>query len=171
MPNRTDTIIARGAGALKGVTATIEGLSGVFRTIAKQHAAVRALCGRLEHDPSKRGELWPTIRSELLAHEHAELLVIYPVLRGYAATHAFAERHDRDAGVLERMIAQLDAEPDPTRWSPLFEDLVSAVVAHANLEEHDIFPSAQRAIGYGEAKALDDRYLAAKRAYMPRTAP
>ena len=164
MPNPLDSMISKGKGAIKSVEAHLEGLRGVFRTLAQQHGEVSALLKRVEHDADKRRDLWPTIRVELLSHERAELRELFPVLRQHEATRALADHHDADAREMERMIARLEKlDIESEAWGTLFSELTDAVVAHAGEEEQVIFPVAQQAIGEVVADDLDRKVLAAKR--------
>jgi len=142
----------------------MEGLHGVFATLAKQHAEVSALMARVESDTDKRTELWPVIRAALVSHEKAELRVVYPELRLNPATRGLADQHEDDAKELESMIDDLDATTlDANMWMGKFKILSSMVRDHAKLEEKDIFPHAQDVIGKIRTKALDDEFLAAKK--------
>jgi hemerythrin-like domain-containing protein len=145
MPNRMDSILSKGAGMMKGVKARLDGLHGVFRTLAEQHGEVSAMLKRLQDKPEKRAELWPEIRRELMSHERAEMREIYPVLRQHPQTRALAEHHDQEAAELERLIERIDAQT--VDWRTLYDELVDAVVHHANEDENEIFPKAQEAIG------------------------
>jgi hemerythrin superfamily protein len=161
-----DSTIARGARGKKAASAASEGLSGVFRTLARQHAQASALCKRLEYDPSERADRWPTIRRELLAHERAEMQVVYPALRGNPETADLAIQHAAEAHDLEQLIDQLDRladDPDEHRWNTLFRELVQSVGAHATREEEEIFPQAQGVLSRAEIEALDQRFMAANR--------
>lgn len=162
MANRMDSMMSKGAGVMKGVKARLDGLTGVFKTLAEQHGEVSAMLKRLQGKPEKKAELWPEIRRELLSHERGELREIYPVLRQYAQTRALAEHHDQEAAEMERLIERIDAAP-VDGWQALIDELVDAVVHHANEEEANIFPKAQEAIGDEAAKQLEPRFLAAKR--------
>ncbi|TMQ13574.1 MAG: hypothetical protein E6J90_28220 [Deltaproteobacteria bacterium] len=70
-------MISKGAGKVKGVKARLDGLVGVFKTLAEQHGEVKVLLKRLQDKPEKKPELWPEIRRELLSHERGELRVVY----------------------------------------------------------------------------------------------
>ena len=164
MPNRMDSILSKGAGMMKGVKARLDGLHGVFRTLAEQHGEVSAMLKRLQDKPEKRAELWPEIRRELMSHERAEMREIYPVLRQHPQTRALAEHHDQEAAELERLIERIDAQT--VDWRTLYDELVDAVVHHANEEENEIFPKAQEAIGDKAARDLEARFLAAKKQVM-----
>jgi len=162
MPSRMDEMISKGAGAAKSVKARFEGLVGVFRTLAKQHGEVAAMLKRLQGKPEKRAELWPEIRKELLSHEQAEMRELYPVLRQFGETRELAERHDREAQQMEQLIQSLDSVADATLWQTRFDQLVEAVMHHADEEEQEIFPTAQAVMGEETAKVLDQKFLATK---------
>ena len=165
MPNRLDSMLSKGAGVMKGVKARLEGLTGVFKTLAEQHGEVAAMLKRLQSKPEKKAELWPEIRRELLSHERGEVREVYPVLRQHVQTRALAEHHDQEATEMERLIERIDAATADD-WRPLFDQLVDAVIRHANQEENDIFPKAQEAIGDQATKDLEPRFLAAKKQIM-----
>jgi len=163
MPNRMDSMIARGTGTAKAVKARLRGLVGVFETLAEQHGEIGALLKRVNNDPAKRAALWPTIRQELISHEQAELREVYPVLRALAATRTLAERHDAEATELSILIDRIhQTDVVAAVWGPLFERLTSMVEHHVQEEEHDIFPKAQDAIGVDRARELEPRLLAVK---------
>src|SRR5580658_5507645 len=93
MTTISDQVISKGTGLAHELMARIDGLVGVFGTLAEQHGEVGALLKRAKADASKRTELWPTIRAMLRSHEEGELREVYPVLREYAELRAFADRH------------------------------------------------------------------------------
>jgi hemerythrin superfamily protein len=162
MPNRMDSMMSKGAGMMKGVKARLDGLTGVFKTLAEQHGEVSAMLKRLQGKPEKKAELWPEIRRELLSHERGEMREVYPVLRQYVQTRALAEHHDQEAAELERLIARIDASPAGD-WQAMLDELVDTVLHHANEEESNIFPKAQEALGEQAARELEDRFLIAKK--------
>ncbi len=162
MPNRMDTFVSKTKGAVKGVKARMDGLKGVFATLAKQHGEAAALLDAVLANPEKRKDLWPTIRTALLAHERAEVRELYPVLRSVAETRAFADHHDLEATAMEGMIEHLDAmEYGTDAWGDLFARLADTVKHHAVVEEEQqIFPIALDAIGEDRAKELDAKLVA-----------
>ena len=165
MPNRMDSMLSKGAGVMKGFKARLEGLTGVFKTLAEQHGEVAAMLKRLQSKPEKKAELWPEIRRDLLSHERGEIREVYPVLRQHVQTRALAEHHDQEAAEMERLIERIDVAV-ADEWRALFDQLVEIVIRHANEEENDIFPKAQEAIGDKAAKDLEPRFLAAKKQVM-----
>lgn len=164
MANRIDQAIAKTRGAAKGVKARVDGLVGVFATLAKQHGEAASLLDAVRHDRDKRSELWPKIRLALLTHERAEMRVLYPELRMRDQLRAMANRHDAEGDELERMIHDLDeVEMTTDTWGNLFDRLADTVVRHAKDEETEIFPMAQRVIGKDRAKELDAKFQNAQR--------
>jgi hypothetical protein len=167
MRNRMDHAVAKTKGMMKGIKARIDGLVGVFETLSKQHGEAMALLVAIRKDPDKRAELWPQVRGALLAHERAEMRVLYPELRMYDELRPLANQHDAEATELERMIHDLDATEiaSPT-WGKLLDRLADNVHRHANEEETDTFQRAQDSLGTTRAKQLDAKLAAAYEALL-----
>lgn len=139
-------------------------LVGVFHTLAEQHSQVAEMLARLQQDASTRAVQWPLVRRELVSHEHSEVRELYPVLRQYEATRAFADHHDAEARELDALIGRLDTvDIQSDTWGEVFDTLVRTVLHHAKEEEEaKIFPAAQEAIGESRAIELDAKVLLAK---------
>jgi hemerythrin superfamily protein len=163
MANRMDSIVSQGMGKVKAVKARIEGLTGIFLTLAEQHGQVTALFERARSSPEKRAELWPTIRMELLSHERGEVRELYPLLRSYPETAMLADNHDEEARELEQLIAVIDATAVASDdWAAQLDRLIDIVTAHAKDEENNIFPEALRVLGDERARELDEKFALAK---------
>ncbi len=159
--------VAAGAmGAMKDVKAGFKGLSGVFMHLMEEHGKVSALLLRVSSssDEAVRAKLYPTIRSELLAHEKGEIDVVYPALAEYPETSALAAAHARDASSLQAAIADLDAlsYSDPG-WGAAFDRLVKLVQQHVKEEEGEYFPKGQKVLGDQRAKELLPLFESAKK--------
>jgi len=159
MASRTDQLLSQGMGKAKAMKAALKGLSGVFRTLSEQHGQASALLRRLKGNSDRRADLWPTVRTELLAHERAEMEVVYRELHYDPRTRLMAEHHDEEAGELEVLIRRIDMLPmnDPT-WETVFDELVQTVQHHVAEEEGEIFPKAQDVIGRDRTLAMDITY-------------
>jgi hemerythrin superfamily protein len=167
MPNRMDSLISRGMGKVRAVRARMRGLAGVFKTLSEQHGEVLGLIERLKGHTDRRRELWPIIRVELLSHERAEMLEVYPVLRSRLELRALADRHDEQAADLEELIERLDLiDLESAEWGVLFDELAARVSAHATDEETQIFPAGQKVLGDARAEDIDEKFRAAKAAIM-----
>ncbi len=161
MANLMDQVISKGAGLAHELEARMDGLVGVFDTLAAQHAEAGALLKRAKADEGKRPELWPTIRAALKSHEQGELREVYPVLREYPELQAFADRHETEASQLSQTVGQMDAlDPRSMQFAALLDRLIGLVEAHVAEEEKQIFPTSQRVIGAARAKELESRFLA-----------
>ncbi|HKU39315.1 MAG TPA: hemerythrin domain-containing protein [Polyangiales bacterium] len=164
MTNRAQELVSKAVGTAKAAKATLEGLTGVFRHLEREHGEVSALLVRLKasSDPDVRRELLPTIRRELLAHEEAEQRALYPALREHPHTTRMAEAHDRDAESLEAAVKELNSVAvDSPHFQPMLERLIERVQHHVREEEDDYFPVAPR-VFHDRAQALLERYEQAK---------
>lgn len=162
MATRMAHIVAKTKGTT--IHTRIEGLHGIFATLAKQHAEARSLLEAVNADATKRVDLWPKIRTALLTHERAEMRVLYPELRMHDSLRALANSHDAEAAELERMIHDLDdVEIESDTWGNLMTRLADTIVRHATEEETEIFPKAQNVLGKDRALVLDPKFHATQK--------
>ena len=169
MPNPIENVMAKGAGKVAAVEARAKGLKGVFTKLAEQHREAATLLARADSttDIDKRRDLWTEIKKQLVSHERAELAEIYPVLAGYDQTREIARLHDAEAQTLESTIMQLDAMTFETpAWKTTLEKLTALVKQHAEQEENDFFPRAQKTIGDEASRQLEDLFLKAQKRAM-----
>jgi hypothetical protein len=159
-----DHVIAKTKGTAKAVKVRVEGLTGIFATLAKQHGEAASLLGAATSNTDRRADLWPQIRAALLSHERAEMRVLYPELRMHDELRMLANSHDAEAAELERMIHDLDdLDPVSDTWGHLIARLAETLGRHAREEEDKIFPLAQRVIGKDRARELDPKFLATQK--------
>jgi hypothetical protein len=166
MPNRVEEATSAAMGAMKDVKATVKGLTGVFKHLMEEHGKVSALITRVKmsSDRDVRARLYPTIRSELLGHETGELKVVYPAMAEYTEVSAIAQEHAREAGELQRQIAEIDkCAYGDADWGPAFDRLAELVQKHVAREEGDYFPKAQKVMGDDLAKQLLALFESAKK--------
>ena len=166
MPNAVERIAAGAMGIVKDVKAGFKGLSGVFMHLMEEHGKVSALMTRVKmtEDIEVRAKLFPTIRSELLAHEKGELKVVYPALAEFPETASLAASHARHASEMEAAILELDAlSYNSPSWNPAFGRLSALVDEHVRLEEREYFPLAQKLLGDERAKELLPLFESAKK--------
>ena len=166
MPNTIERAASEVMGIAKDVKAGLKGLTGVFMHLMEEHGKVGALIKRvsLTEDVEVRAKLYPTIRSELRAHEKGELEAVYPALAEYPETSAIAAAHAHHASELEAAIAELDALSfNSAGWAPAFERLAKLVDEHVAIEEKEYFPLAQKALGEARARELQPAFEHAKK--------
>jgi hypothetical protein len=165
MPNQLENIASGAMGAAKAIQAKIEGLTGVFAHLAREHGEVSTMLQRVKvsSDLRVREEFFPKIRSELLAHERAEQIVVYPAFRARPELESFAEAHEVEAEQLEQQVALVtETEYEDPYWPPRFAALVDQVSEHVKEEEDTLFRAANRVIGREESEWMMARYQAVK---------
>jgi hemerythrin superfamily protein len=171
MANSVEHVKAKVAGITGAVEARFKGLKGVFTKLAEQHHQVSSLLSALEKtdDLTRRAALWAEIRRELVSHEQAELVQVYPVLEDYETTREIAHRHTEAASELEAAVQELDGIGfQSDAWRPALERLIAKVRAHVELEEEQLFPRAQEALGDDAARELEAPFERAKELALER---
>jgi len=171
MPNRSEKVASEVLGAVKATKAKIEGLTGGFSHLAREHGEVTALLLRVKSssDPKVRAELWPKIREELLGHETGERTAVYPVFRQHSELAEFAAEHDREADELERRIQELTITAyDFDLWPARFGELVDLISAHVKEEEGEFFPAASKLLGREKTEQMLGDFERAKAASKNR---
>jgi hypothetical protein len=171
MNNPLENVKAKVAGIAGAVGARAKGLKGVFLKLAEQHHELGSLLATAEgtKDFTKRAELWSKIRRELVSHEQAELLQVYPILDDYEVTRDIVRRHTEEATELETAVRELDGIGfQADEWHPALVRLIALVKAHVELEEEEFFPRAQDAIGDDAAREPETPYARAQQLALER---
>ena len=169
MPNLIDEAAAKGASAIQAAAARMHGMSGVFRTLVKEHGEAEMLLKRAQatDDAEKQRELWRRIRVELLSHEKAELEAVYAELGRHEIMRETIRRHNDDAERLQAAITRVDtAEYGTEPWSDALKALVSSVEKHVEEEEREYLPLAMRVVNRDAAEEMDERFSAIKKSFV-----
>lgn len=147
--HKLEELASKAVGTVKAAKASLDGMSGVFRHLMREHGEASALLLRLKlsADPALRRELWQEVRAELLAHEQAERIAVYPVLEQNPQTANMVARHQRDAEDLEDVIEELTKHGvESPEWQPTLERLIAQVQEHVRDEEEEYFPIADHVL-------------------------
>ena len=169
MAHPIDEATAKTAGAVRAVKSRFKGLVGVFTTLAKEHGEVKHLLKRAMNtsDTDKQRELWPMLRAELLSHERAELIEVYPAMDTHPELTAMVARHRKEARDFEIALDGVDTASYGTNdWTRALGTLEAIVTEHARVEEEDFFPRASAAMEKQVIEALARRYQTRKAAIM-----
>ncbi len=161
--HRTEKTASKVMGAAKEAKATLEGVTGVFKELMREHGEAGALLAKLKSssDIDARAEIFPTLRAALLSHEKGELAEIYPLFRKHPDLAGYAEMHEAEAGALERLLTRMSAMPyEDVSWGESIAELADAVTRHVKEEETEYFPVASKTLGKAETEALTARYEA-----------
>jgi len=171
MPTRPSEIASKVAGKAKGIKAAIEGYRGIFRHLQEEHAEVSALMKRVAagEEPDVRVKLFPKIHSELMSHAKAEEEEFYPVLEKHAELRELIVQSEEEHEEIEQLLGELTTcDPGEDAWGDLFEELMTSVEEHVELEEKELFVRAQEIIDDDQSRKMLERYELAKKAQMQR---
>lgn len=120
--------------------------------LAQDHEAIRERFFELGHaDPDVRGQLFWELRDQLVRHEVAEEVVVYPALRQEPGGAAIAEARRREESQAEKVLARLEKlDPLTEEFRGAIRDLELAVQDHTQKEEAEVFPllAANEESGY-----------------------
>ena len=161
------------AGAIKATGQGLQGRTGIFSTLSKDHGKVASLMSELaetDNDEVHRREaLFETIRVELLAHAQAEDAVFY---ERCSSLHQLVDKVAlaRDEhGDIETLLAELShMHAGQQAWMDKFVSLKTRVSVHVAVEEKEVFPIAQEYLSGDEADALDAEYAQRRESAMKR---
>jgi hemerythrin superfamily protein len=130
--------------------------------LKKQHKQVKALFKKVEktENARERRQLMEQIEQELKMHTKLEEQIFYPAVRGIETKkaeemymEALEEHH-----VVDLVLAELpQVDPADERFHAKMTVLSELVEHHADEEEEEMFPLAEKKIGAEELKALGAR--------------
>lgn len=169
MTNVLEQAVARAAARFGATPATSDGFSGVFRRLVEEHKELSVMLKRLAVTPAldKQAVLWATFRTELAAHEQAELQEVYPDFEWHPSLIDVIQTHEEDAERLQEWVRGLDAVAvGSPQWDKGLQTLQAVLSAHVEREEELFFPQVQRLIGRERLEELDARYTETKRALL-----
>jgi hemerythrin superfamily protein len=158
-------MIARIAGKAKEVGSVLTGERGIYKILSREHGQVTTWMLQVSAASTAgngvRQDLFGKIRTELLAHAHAEEREFYPPLQKYDETRDLATRGMREHHEIEQLFERLhhDLDMGTSEWNETFDELVRRVKTHVAMEEDDLFPRARKVLSDKEAKEIERRYL------------
>lgn len=138
----------------------------IVTIVIRDHEAITALLQSISTgEPSQRGDLFWTLSNELVRHEVAEEIVLYPaVLRCGNEGAASADTGLAQQGEVEHLLADLEqtAMVDlelPDAWTALTD----AVEEHAAFEEAEVLPLLAQHLTDVERFEAGDHYAQVKK--------
>ena len=130
--------------------------------LKKQHKQVKALFKKVDktENPRERRQLMEQIEQELKMHTKIEEQIFYPAVRGIGTDkaeemilEALEEHH-----VVDLVLVELPkVNPEDERFAAKMTVLSELVEHHADEEEEEMFPMAEKKLGAEELKALGAR--------------
>lgn len=137
----------------------------VVDLLLSDHRKVEQLLGRFDAVPSsQRGDYFCEVVHDLVQHEVAEELVVYPALRSDAPNGgAQADARISEQSKAEEMLDAMESmDPSSDEFPSHFLALRKAVLDHAEAEETQTFPLLQQSEDSSKLIDMGTRYERAK---------
>jgi hemerythrin superfamily protein len=139
--------------------------------LKKDHKKVEELLDRLV---DQKGEVMKTlaeIEREIKVHSHIEEKIFYPAYREAIGDDEAAELIEEsleEHHLVDVIIHDMKGiEPDSAEFKGKASVLKEAIMHHANEEEEDMFPKAEKAMGKDQLEELGNRMEKSRNAYQP----
>jgi len=137
----------------------------VVTLLTRDHQAVEDRFADFDADGEDLEELFWKLTDQLVRHEVAEEVVVYPVLRRAPGGEAMAEARLAEQSEAEQQLARMaKLDTDSDEFLTELETLETAVTEHARHEEGEAFPLLTRTEPADRLVELGRRYEAAKTA-------
>ena len=139
----------------------------VFDRLVKDHRIVRDLFeqirGVVDDEPEVARGLFLELRLQLLAHAHAENVVVYSAFEEIDELIEFVHEGREEHALAERLLDELAGmlHVDDT-WEAKMQVLSELVAQHVEEEENEAFPRARRAMSEEAAHELGDAFRRAR---------
>jgi hemerythrin superfamily protein len=136
-----------------------------FELLKNDHAKVSTLFDRIEPatDATTRQQLFAQLKQELDLHAHIEETVLYPVLKGMAATRDITEEGYEEHQEVKDLLAELEETPaDSEEWSDMIMELRENVEHHVEEEEGEMFTKAREVLSEQQLNDIGARLSAEK---------
>lgn len=116
------------------------------RFLQAQHDDIRELFATVADSTGKqRTEAFGPLVRLLAVHETAEEMVVYPSIQGTDEGKAIADARRQEEDLAKKKLVDLERlDPSTAEFDPLFAEVRSAVEAHAEAEEREVFPLLER---------------------------
>ncbi len=144
--------------------ATYENPDDVVRLLEEDHQLVKSRLEALAAAPADgRAELFWKLTNDLVRHEVAEEVVVYPAVRDVPGGDAIADARISEQSEAEEKLAQMEKmDPASPEFAQEVAALKSAVLEHATAEEETAFAMLLGALAPDRRIELGQRYTKAK---------
>ncbi|HVC14438.1 MAG TPA: hemerythrin domain-containing protein [Acidimicrobiales bacterium] len=136
----------------------------VVRLLEEDHRLVERRLDELSSaDASTRGELFWKLTNDLVRHEVAEEIVVYPALRQLPGGDQVADSRIAEQSEAEEQLAKMEKiDAQSPEFALELATLKSAVLEHAKAEEESAFMMLVGAVPADQRAELGQRYVKAK---------
>jgi iron-sulfur cluster repair protein YtfE (RIC family) len=127
---------------MNGGFMTIAPTDDVISLLTQDHEAIKQRLKQFDGAlPEHRAELFWKLMDQLVRHEVAEEVVVYPVLRHEPGGDTIAKDRMAEEAEAERLLARMEKlDPTTEEFMGAIIDLRTAVLDHAQKEESEAFP-------------------------------
>ena len=139
----------------------------VIQLLEADHRQAEQLLARFDTTAAgERASYFCEVVNELVRHEVAEEVVVYPAIRkDVPGGDAEADARIREQSEAERLLKEMESmDAQSTQFETSFRHLRDAVLAHAQAEENGAFRMLQQSENAGTRMSLGQRYEKAKKA-------
>ena len=114
----------------------------VVSLLTQDHAAIRQRLSEFDSaGASSRAELFWKLTDQLVRHEVAEEVVVYPAVKELPGGTRLAEARTAEESQAEKLLATIeDLDPTSQDFIGALGELRAAVLEHAQKEEAEVFP-------------------------------
>ncbi len=139
-----------------------------LKLLETDHQKMRKLLGQLEGvggSAKKRGELFATIKGELLVHEAIEEEIFYPELKGHPKAKELVLEGYEEHHVVDQIMSELESTPvEDETWAAKADVMKETLEHHMEEEEGEMFPTARKVFDERELDDLGSRMQTRKEA-------
>ena len=130
--------------------------------LKKQHKSVKALFKQVEdtEDGRRRRQLMEEIANELKMHTQIEEEIFYPAVRevGTSKAEEMVDEAYEEHHVVDLVLAELpNVDPEDERFAAKMTVLSELVEHHADEEEDEMFPMAEKKLGKERLQQLGEQ--------------
>ena len=130
--------------------------------LKKQHKSVKALFKQVEdtEDGRRRRQLMDEIANELKMHTQIEEEIFYPAVReiGSSKAEEMVDESYEEHHVVDLVLAELpNVDPEDERFAAKMTVLSELVEHHAEEEEDEMFPMAEKKLGKERLQQLGEQ--------------
>ncbi len=142
--------------------------------LKKDHASVKRLFEEFESagkgSPETAERIFEACAKELEAHTAIEEELFYPELSDYEETGEIVAESIEEHHVVDVLIDEIRGlEPSDEAFAAKFDLLKENVLHHAEEEERELFPHAERLLGKARLAWLGDRLAERKQEILGKT--
>lgn len=137
---------------------------GIVTLLVEDHRSVeQRMADFVGTAPDSRAEAFWKLTDELVRHEVAEEVILYPALRSLPGGDRLADQRITEESEAEAQLARMEKlDPTSPEFMAEFTDLRAAVLEHAKAEERQVFPLVNEKVSSVRLVDLGERYQKAK---------